>query len=93
MTYFREMPSGDLLADPGGLFPEVPSGYVRDEAEPYRLHLEVKPGLCVHRTVGACTRGTQSRWTCNRDGKLPVNPGVCCRCQKLIEPFSPLAKV
>lgn len=86
MTYLREMPSGDLLADPGEEEPAVPVGYSRDAADPYRLHLVPAPTACVNRSETRCAQGTQRRLWCSSKGL--VNPGVCCRCQKLVPPFA-----
>lgn len=85
MTYLREMPSGDLLADPGGPVPEVPAGYRRDVADPHRLHLAVTVQDCVSRSLTQCQHGAP-RWWCTAKGL--VTAGVCARCQKLVKPFA-----
>ena len=91
MMYLREMPNGDLLADQGGPQPDVPPGYVRDAADPHRLHLVPVPTPCERRSVVKCLHNaTAKRWWCSIDGKANrglVNPGVCARCQKLVKPF------
>lgn len=86
MIYLREMSSGDLLADPGGPVPEVPAGYARDPAVPHRLHLVPRPAACASRSEKKCLVGKQVRLWCTAKGL--VNPGVCCRCQKLVTPFA-----
>jgi len=92
MIYLREMPNGDLLADPGGPQPEVPEGYVRDAADPHRLYLVPVPEPCDRRSIVNCQQMPSARrWWCSTPGQVHrglVNPGVCARCQKLVQPFS-----
>jgi hypothetical protein len=84
--YLREMPNGDLLADPGGPAPGVPPGYTRDAAQPHRLHLAPEPRDCAKRDIRQCPQQRSPRWHCAQKGI--VNPGVCCRCQGIIEPLA-----
>lgn len=74
-----ELRDGSLRFDAGGPPPVVLKGYARDPMDPWRLNLEVKPGPCEQRRADACRTGLP-RWFCVRRA-VPVNPGVCCRCQ------------
>ena len=85
--YLHEMPSGDLVADPGGPVPDVPKGYTRDTEDPHRLHLAIEPKACEHRRVRHCPNGRHCRYRCMKKDGLPVNPGVCARCQGLLAPL------
>lgn len=77
-----ELKDGSILcANP--FVGQVPDGY---ELHGKRmLRLVAQPGPCERREVSACPTCKYPRWWCRCDGfNLPVNPGVCARCQKLV---------
>lgn len=45
----RKLAGGSLAAPERGMPPKTPEGYIRDDQDPYRFHLDVSP--CDHRTV------------------------------------------
>lgn len=78
-----EVRDGSLRFDPGYPPPsEVPPGYERDAADPWRLNLQVNPQACGARSERACVRGFR-RWYCTRRDTY-CNPAACCRCQGLL---------
>lgn len=81
-----ELRDGSLRFDPGGPRPDVPKGYAQDPGDPWRLTLKVVPGPCPERRVTPCAQGP-ARWRCRREDRY-TNPGICCRCQGLLEPLA-----
>ena len=77
-----ELKDGSILcADP--VAGEPPRGY--ELVGKRLLKLIAVPGLCEPREVPSCPTCRYPRWWCLRDGiRLPINPGVCARCQNLV---------
>jgi hypothetical protein len=81
----REHSDGTIVfTDDSG--PETLAGYRRIGRRIFRL--AVRPGPCGDRAVTSCRKCHKRRqWWCRKGGfpAMPVNPGVCARCQGLVQ--------
>lgn len=83
-----ELRDGSLRYDPGLPAPAaIPAGYRRDDADPWRFVLTVKPAPCESRSSRPCVFGRRRRWFCARRD-VYVNPAACCRCQGVLDSLS-----